>query len=107
MVWRVGGHPRRKTDSREIEIITAWLQVGDRVQCAIYFSRGSRCRHGMSIQVTGGSKQEVEESRWPVGACPQRRRFSAGDEQPLSSVEPFSPAIDRDLGRARDLVEDA
>src|SRR5208337_2094027 len=35
MVWRVGGHLRRKCDSCEIEIITAWLQVGDWSRSAI------------------------------------------------------------------------
>ena len=66
MVRRVGGHPHRKRDSREIEIINTWLQVGDRIRCAIQFSHGGRRRLGRPIQVRSGSKEEIEEIRRPL-----------------------------------------
>src|ERR1019366_8106153 len=104
MMWRVGGHLRRKCDSWQIEIITAWLQVGDRCCCAIYFSHGGWCRLDRPIQVDSRGKEEVEKGRWPSTARLQHRRLPAGDEQPLSGAEHFGLATERDLGRSRDLV---
>src|SRR5215203_3367232 len=65
MVRRIRGHLCRKCDSREIELITAWLEVGDRICCAIQFSHDCRRRLGRLTQVHSGSEAEVEESRRP------------------------------------------
>src|ERR1700758_5534098 len=100
MVWWIGRHLRRKCDSREIEIITAWLQVGDRIRCAIQFSHDGRCRLGRPTQALSRSKEEVEESRWLSATRRQRRDLSTGDEQAVSGVEHFGLAIERDLGRS-------
>src|SRR3954468_14285184 len=100
MVWRVGSHLRRKCDSCQIEIITAWLQVGDGCGCAIQFSGGGRGRLGRAIEGRSRGKDEAEEARWPSAARLQHGCLAAGDEQPLSCVEHFDLAIERDLGRS-------
>src|ERR1700730_10824477 len=69
MVRRVGGHLRRKGDSREIEIVTTWLQVGDRIRGAIQFCHDSGPRLDGPTQVHGGSEEEVKESRRPSVTC--------------------------------------
>src|SRR5208337_2664698 len=72
-----------------------------------YSSVGCRRRLDRLVQVRSGGKEEVEEGRWPVAARLQHCRLPAGDEQPLSGTEHFGLATERDLGRSRDLVEDA
>src|SRR3982074_1147680 len=73
MVRRVRGHLCQKCDSREIEIITTWLEVGDRICCAIQFSHDGRRRLGRLTRVPSGSKDEVEESRRSSTARRSRR----------------------------------
>src|SRR5207302_6661039 len=100
MVRRVRGHLRRKYYTREIEVVTTGLQVGNRSRRAIQFFHGGRCRLGRPIQVSSASEEEVEEGRWPSATRGQRRGLSCGDEQPISRLERFGLAIERDLGRS-------
>src|SRR5438128_2434332 len=98
MMRRVGRHLRRKGNSRQVEVVTAWLQRGKRRCGSIELLHDGGCRFERLIEIRGRGEQEVQKFRRPTVSRLQSRCITAGDKQALTRVQCLDLSSDRNFG---------
>src|SRR5262249_9264805 len=106
MMRRVGWHLRRKGNSCQVEIIRAGLQRGKRCYGSIELLHDGGWRFEWFVEIRDRGEQEVQKGRRTTVSRLQRRCVTAGDKHALTRAECLDLSTDRNLGRARELVDD-